>query len=161
MSKSQNLKRYITRALDSAEGIFARLVFVGSLRDTYTGHYCHEGWARLASAEEIHAALSDVHEVVFSSVLRLSLIDLSKELRLHFERLSQPEAETALLWLQTEPFRDLIPPRCSPAVRELFVSQVTTALEVLRRAPDWSELVGPIASPPQPPDQSLPPHWRD
>jgi hypothetical protein len=155
----RSLKPYLSRALNSADGLFARLVFVGSLRDTYTGRYLHEGWGRVASADEIHTVLSSVHQKLFWSILRLPLIDLSKELRLHFRLLNEPEPRTVLLWLEAEPFRDLIPPGCSPALRELFVSQVTTALEVLRRAPDWSELSGPVASPPPPPDQSLLLHW--
>ncbi len=154
MNGTGSLERQIARSLNSAGGHFARLVFIGSLRDAYTGHYLHEGWGQIVSAEEIHETLRGVHQDIFVAVLRFSLLDLAKEIRLHFRSLSQPEGETAALWLETEPFRDLIPQGCSLSSRELFVSQVTTALEVLRRAPDWRELSGPVASPPPLPDQS-------
>lgn len=159
MNGTESLKRHIARALNSAGGLFARLVFVGSLRDAYTGRYLHEGWGQVSSAAEVHATLRGVHSEVFVSVLNLSLLDLARELRLHFLSLSQPESETAFLWLEIEPFRDLIPQGCSLSSRELFISQITTALEVLRRAPDLPELSAPVASPPPLPDQSPLLHW--
>jgi hypothetical protein len=149
-----SLKRNIARSLNSAGGHFARLVFVGSLRDAYTGHYLHEGWGQVAAADEIHETLRSVHHGVFVVVLSLPLLDLAKELRLHFRSLSQPERETALLWLETEPFRDLIPQGCAASLRELFISQVRTALDLLRSAPGWPELSEPVALPPPLPDQS-------
>jgi len=148
------LRRHIARAINSAGSLFACLVFVGSLRDAYTGRYLHEGWSGIAFEDDTHAALRGLHHAAFAEVLRLQLLDLSKQLRHHFRSLNQPEAETANLWIELEPFRDLIPQGCSPALRELFVSQIRIALEVLQRAPQWSELDGPVASPPPLLDQS-------
>lgn len=154
MARVGSLERYIARALGSVNTDFERLVFLGSLRDVYTGHYLHEGWVRVASPDEIHHVLQGVHQLSFDSVLRLSLMDLSKQLRFHFQSVSQPERDTSLLWLESEPFRDLVPQGCSPVARDLFVSQIKTALNVLWQAPDWSELVGPVALPHPLPDQS-------
>jgi hypothetical protein len=155
------LKHYLARALNSAGGAFARLIFLGSLRDAYSGRYLHEGWGQVASKEEIHSTLLDAHHAAYLSVLRMPLLDLSKELRRHFRSIHEPEGETVQLWLEAEPFRDLVPRGCSPASRALFISQVRTALEVLRRAPGWRELAEPIASPPTLPDQSPLPPWTD
>ena len=141
----RSLKRYIAQAVHSADTPLAALVFFGSLRDAYSGRYLHEGWGQMASAEEIHSVLSETHQSLFNSVVRLSLIDLSKQLRMHFQALNQPERETSVRWLEVEPFRDLIPQGCSVVVRELFVSEVKTALEVLCHAPEWSELAVPAA----------------
>src|SRR5712691_2372048 len=139
----RSLRHYIAQAVHSADTPFAALVFFGSVRDVYSGHYLHEGWGQMASAEEFH------------SVLRLSLIDLSKQLRMHFQSLNQPERETSVWWLEVEPFRDLIPQGCSVVLRELFVSRVKTALEVLCHAPGWSELaVARAASLQRQPDRS-------
>lgn len=149
-----SLQRQITRSLNAAGGHFARLVFVGSLRDAYTGRYLHEGWCQVASVDEIHQTLRSTHQAIFVSVLSLPLLDIARELRLHFRSLGQPESETAALWLETEPFRDLIPQGCTASLRELFVSQVTLALELLRRAPEWPVLAEPVALPPPLPDQS-------
>ncbi len=159
MPGADSLKRCIAQAVCSADTVLERLVFLGSLRDAYTGRYLHEGWGCVASAEEIHQVLRAVHLSLFESVLCLSVTDLSKHLRIHFKSLSQPEQETSVLWLEVEPFRDLIPVGCSRVLRELFVSQVKTALEVLCRDPDWSELKGPPAWPQLQPDQSPLPQW--
>ena len=151
----RSLKCYIAQAVHSADTPFAALVFFGSLRDAYSGHYLHEGWGQMASPEEIHSVLSETHQSLFNSVVRLSLIDLSKQLRMHFQSLNQPERETSVRWLEVEPFRDLIPIGCSAVVRELFVSEVKTALEVLCHAPEWSELaVAPAALPQRQLDRS-------
>lgn len=151
----RSLKHYIAQAVHSADTPFAALVFFGSLRDAYSGHYLHEGWGQIASAEEIHSVLRETHQSSFNSVLRLSLIDLSKQLRMHFQSLNQTERETSVWWLEVEPFRDLIPQGCSVVSRELFVSKVKTALEVLCHASGWSELaVERAASPEQQLDRS-------
>lgn len=151
-----SLERYVARAIEAAATPFQRLAFVGSLRDSYTGQYLHEGWAGIASAEEVHAVLDDIHRRVFGTVLRLPITDLSKELRHHFALLKQPEQRTSLLWLETEPFRDLIPRGCSVALRQLFVSQVRIALEVVCRAPDWAAIAGPAVPPSAPCDKADP-----
>jgi len=151
----RSLKRYIAQAVHSADTPLAALMFFGSLRDAYSGHYLHEGWGQMASPEEIHSVLSETHQSLFNSVVRLSLIDLSKQLRMHFQSLNQPERETSVRWLEVEPFRDLIPQGCSAVVRELFVSEVKTALEVLCHAPEWSELaLAPAALPQRQLDRS-------
>ena len=146
------LKHYIARAIRYAHTPFEALIFFGSLRDGYSGRYLHEGWIQVGSPEEIHAELRKTHEWLFHSILRVPLPDLGKQLRIHFQSVNQPERETSAWWLEFEPFRDLIPQGCSAVLRELFISQVRTALEVLYHAPEWSELAVPAASLHQPPD---------
>lgn len=159
MARVGSLERYIAQTLRSMGTDFERLVFLGSLRDAYTGRYLHEGWGRVASAEEIHQVLRGVHQLSFESILLLPLMDLSKQLRFHFQSLNQCERDASLLWLEAEPFRHLIPQGCSPVVRELFISLLRTALAVLLQTPDWSELAGPVALPHPLPDQSPLLHW--
>jgi len=149
-----SLRHHLARALNSADSLLGRLVFLGSLRDGYSGRYLHEGWCGVASADEVHAVLHDAHHATFIAVLRLPLLDLSRELRHHFLMLNQPENETALLWLEVEPFRDLVPQGCLPEMHDLFLSQVRIALKVLRCAPQWEALSERAASPPPLPDRS-------
>jgi hypothetical protein len=148
-----SLDHYISRAVRSADTAFERLAFLGSLRDSYNGQYIHEGWAQIASAEEIHRAVGELHQSSFDCVLRLSVIELCKQLRFHFQSSRQPEREISLRWLEAEPFRVLIPQGYQPALRELFISNIQTALAVLQRVPDWRELTGPAALPHPQPDQ--------
>jgi hypothetical protein len=153
MAKLASLERYIARAMSSASTVVDQLIFLASLRDTYTGQYVHEGWMRIAPTGEIHRGLQEAHQRSFECALGLSVIELSKQLRSHFQSLGRPERETSLLWLEAEPFRELLPSGCSAVLRELFVSQIRTALEILYRVPDWANLKAPIALPHSQPDR--------
>lgn len=155
----ESLRRYIDGALHSLESPLKRLVFLASLRDAYTGHYLHEGWVSVSSPEEVNQLLQSAHLTAFEAVLKLALIGVCKELREHFSSLARLERETAELWLEVEPFHDMIPQGCSAIARQLFVSQIRRALEVLVHAPDWPELAEPAASQPPQPAQPLQPRW--
>jgi hypothetical protein len=159
MQEIERLKRYIENAVKSAETDFERLVFLGSLRDAYTGRYLHEGLSGIALAGEVHSTLERSHRLLFASVLRLPVLNLSRELRSHFRKCSEPERETSMRWLDLEPFRDLIPANCPSPLRAIFISQVRTALEILCRAPHWEELAVQDASPPPQPGQQFQLHW--
>lgn len=159
MEHADRLKAYIENTLGSADTDLERLIFLGSLRDSYTGRYLHEGLSGMAGAEEIHLKLQECHRLIFTSILCVPVLQVSRELRRHFEKSNEPERETSLRWLDIEPFRDFIPERCPPTLRELFISQLRSALEVLSRVPEWTELKAPGASPLPQPDQSPQPHW--
>ncbi len=108
-----------------------RLVFLASLRDAYTGHYMHEGWAQIADAQDVHDAAHDMHRAVFSGVIDLPLKQLAEELRMHFRTLGGSGPEMAAAWLQAEPFREMMPAGCTLMEREFFVSQMKLALAVI------------------------------
>jgi hypothetical protein len=159
MLRENAISRYLHNALGSLPSPFAQLVFLASLRDPYTGHYFHEGWASVSSPGDVNTALRETHRTVFDSVVGLSLITLTRELRNHFESLGEAELRAAKLWLQTEPFHEMIPEGCPTLSRKFFVSQLRLALEVLVQAPSWAYLEAPASSPsPQPAPQPQP-HW--
>lgn len=151
--------RLLSRSLASLPTPFTRLLFVASLRDSYTGRYLHEGWVTEASPEEVNQALQQIHRDAFQGVIALPLVALCGELREHFKSLGEVENSVARVWLAIEPFREMVPTDCSPLEQRFFVSQIRTALEVLVRAPDWSELEEPGASPPPQPLPPPQPHW--
>jgi hypothetical protein len=159
MLLENSLSRYVHKALDSLPSPFAQLVFLASLRDPYTGRYLHEGWATVSSPDEVNLALRTTHQSIFESVVDLPMLALCKELRRHFESLGEAELRAATLWLETEPYHELIPEKCPLIPRKFFISQLRLALEVLVRAPGWSCLGEPTALRPQPPGPALPPHW--
>ena len=153
------VSRYLQHAMSMLPTPFARLVFLTSMRDHYTGHYLHEGWASATSSEEVNAALGQMHRQVFEAVATLSLLDLCKEIRKHFDSLGETELRAANFWLETEPYYEMIPAGYAQLARKLFISQVRLALEVLVRAPQWDRLEGSASWPPQPPGPARPPHW--
>ena len=159
MLRENAISRYLQNALNSLPSPFAKLVFLASLRDPYTGRYFHEGWASVSSAADVNAALRETHRTVFDSVVDLSLISLTRELRSHFQCLGETELRAANLWLQTEPYHEMIPEGCNLLSRKFFISQLRLALEVLAQAPNWAYLEEPAASPCPPPGPIPQPHW--
>jgi hypothetical protein len=159
MIHEERLDRYLQRALDSLDGPFAKLSFLTSLRDPYTGRYLHEGWSSVLPPESVHDALRETHGLVFQSALDLSLDELCNELRTHFHLLGEEERKVAKLWLDTEPYYELVPEGCSQLPRRFFLTQIRAALQVLVRAPHWQFLREPVSLP-LPPLGPLPqPRW--
>ena len=159
MIRENPVARYLLHAMSALPTPFARLVFLASLRDQYTGEYVHQGWATTSSAEEVSAALGTMHRQVFEIVTVLPLLDLCREIRKHFDSIGATEAQTASFWLETEPYYEMIPAGYAPLGRELFISQIRLALEVLVRSPKWRYLEESSALPPPRPDPERPPHW--
>jgi hypothetical protein len=158
MLQAHPISRYLYRVFDSLPSPFAQLAFLASLRDPYTGHYLHEGWASICSPAEVNVALRTTHQDVFECVANLSLVGLSRELRKHFKSLGEAERRAATLWLETEPYYEMIPEGCSSLSRKFFISQVRFALELLIHAPSWEYLEEPAASPLPPPGPTLQRH---
>lgn len=117
--------------MSSLSSPFERLVFLASIRDVYTGHYLHEGWAQIADAQDVHDAAHDMHRAVFRGVIDLPLKQLVEELRVHFRTLGGSGQEMAAAWLQAEPFREMMPAGSTIMEREFFVSQMKLALAVV------------------------------
>jgi hypothetical protein len=155
----EKLARQLDYSLESLPTPFARLVFLASLRDPYTGQYLHEGWGSVATVTDIHQALEKAHREIFSAVVAMPLADVCKELGRHFAALRQPQAEVVKLWLEIEPYREMIPQGCSAVERSLFVAQIRLALEALQRLPELGVVQEEAASQPQPPDPPLQPRY--
>jgi hypothetical protein len=96
---------------------------------------------------------------VFQSTVDLSLADLSNELRRHFHLLGEEEHRVAKLWLETEPYYELVPEGCPQLPRRFFITQIRAALEVLVRFPHWEFLREPAASPLPRFDPQPQPRW--
>jgi hypothetical protein len=159
MIREDPVSRYLLHAMSVLPTHFARLVFLASMRDHYTGQYLHEGWAGASSPEEVSAALGQMHRHVFEVVAILPLLDLCKEIRKHFESLGETELRTAKFWLETEPYYEMIPAGYPLLAHKLFISQIRLALEILVRAPKWDRLETSTSSPPLQPDPTHPLHW--
>ncbi len=159
MLSTDRLDRYLKRALESLDGPFAKLAFLASLRDPYTGRYLHEGWSSVLPPELVHDALRDTHRGVFQTAVELGLADLCNELRVHFHLLGEEESRVAKLWLETEPYYELVPEGCPQLPRKFFITQIRAALQVLVRAPHWQFLREPSALPLPQLDQLPQPRW--
>ena len=156
MLGAHTLGRYLSETLVSLPGPLAQLIYLGSLRDHYSGRYVHEGWAEYSSPAEVHGLLKSKHLEIFEFVGSYGLIDLARELRSHFRALGEDERRAVAVWRELQPFSEIIPEGCSRVSRKLFSSQLRLALEVLANAPDWPHLQVPAASPLPPPGRPHP-----
>lgn len=152
------LVRHVARALSSLPSSLAQLVYLASLRDAYTGSYLHEGWITIATPGEVNGTLRRLHLTTFDDLLDCSLEELARELRDHFESLGGSERKVVELWLELEPYREMMPRGCSPLQRALFISQLRAALKVLACSPDLAVLGERSSSPPLRPVQPPPLH---
>lgn len=118
---------------------FAKLAFLSTVRDPYTGKYLHEGWTLIESSEEIHNLLRDTHREVFEFVCSMPMARLCGELRGYLRSFSAPWQDTVRLWNELESYREMIPQGVCNEEREFFISQMRVALEVLGQAPDWAQ----------------------
>ncbi len=157
MTASHKLEKLLRRTMAALDTPFERLVFLASIRDSYSGRYLHEGWANAASAEEIHETARQMHQAAFDSLLQATLLELGDAVRHHFQGLNGEEQAMARAWLETEPFREMLPAGCTVMEREFFVSQMRLALALVAESPTSSALAMSDASPRQPPARPLPP----
>ena len=120
---------------------FSKLSFLTTVRDPHTGRYLHEGWLPWSSRDEIHELLRKAHEEVFENVLNLTMPLLCGELRSYLDSVSDSGERTARFWLELESYREMVPQGVCVQVREFFVSQVRTSLNVLLTVPDWPPIL--------------------
>jgi hypothetical protein len=159
MVPEKPILHYLQSILDSLPNSFAQLVFLASLRDSHTGRYVYEGWAGISSPEEVNMALRATHRSLFESIVSLSVIALSRELRKHFRSLVENEIFAAHYWLDTEPYYKMIPEGCPRLSRTFFISQFRLALEILIEAPQWGYLEERGSSPVAVAGEISPPPW--
>jgi len=155
------LSRHIGRALSSLPTTLAKLIYLASLRDSYAGTYLHEGWITMAAPMELDHTLCQLHLKTFNELCDLRLDELCRELRTHLDPIGSPIRDVAGVWLELEPYREMIPRGCSRLQRSLFISQIGAALRVLVCSPDLALLEGRGASPPPQPGPPPPLHLGD
>jgi hypothetical protein len=116
---------------------FAKLAFLTTVRDPYTGRYMHEGWCTVGAVDEIHETLRRAHRNVFEYICTLPLLELCGHMTSYFRTLAAPSADTMRLWRELECYREMMPQGSCVAEREFFVSQMRTALNAVITAPEW------------------------
>lgn len=122
--------------LDQMRGDFSRLVYLASTRDYATARYYHDGLALGRGSEVVDKALETCHQEVFLSLALGSLEAMVEALDAYIRSTGVEPAQIISTWQQLQPFRIAVPLTCKRIVAEMFFSNVTVALEILRyRAP--------------------------
>jgi hypothetical protein len=126
------IQDFTLTTLADIPGLFARLVYVASLRDLSSGKYEHAGLAALYPEEALQQALEVCHEQVFEKVLEASLEAQEEDLRGCLSRMSEGFCATVTHWQRMESYRVLLPEQSPDYLKELFCSNLRALLEILQ-----------------------------
>jgi hypothetical protein len=113
-------------------GLFARLIYMGSLRDLSTGRYEHAGLAALYPEEAIQQALELCHEQIFERTLETPLFGQYADLRACLAAMQDGLRAAVTHWHRLESYRLLVPEQSPDYLKELFYSNLRALLEVLQ-----------------------------
>lgn len=113
-------------------GLFARLIYMGSLRDLSTGRYEHAGLAALYPDEALQQALQLCHEQIFERILETPLSGQHEDLRVCLLTMQGGLSATVTHWYRMESYRVLVPEDSPDYLKELFYSNLRALLGVLQ-----------------------------
>jgi hypothetical protein len=123
------------RTLAALPCALSRLVYLASTRDYNTGQYRHDGLAHAFTVEGSQEALARCHDAVFRGLTLESLADVVQDFRTYLRATQEDQGKILEAWDRLEAYRVLVPAMCGEIERELFISNVKIALEVVRSAP--------------------------
>jgi hypothetical protein len=113
-------------------GLFARLIYMGSLRDLSSGRYEHAGLAALYPDEALQQALQLCHEQIFERTLETPLSSQYEDLRACLAAMEGGLSGAVTHWYRMESYRILVPEQCPDYLKELFYSNLRALLQVLQ-----------------------------
>jgi hypothetical protein len=111
---------------------FGRLVYLSSLRDQNSGQYEHFGLAQIFGHEHAAQTLAISHSEIFAAWLELALAQQKADLDRYLSGLDTDPGTVIATWIRISPHRNLLPASVRPHERDLFVSDVSMILELLR-----------------------------
>jgi hypothetical protein len=116
--------------LEPLKGGFQRLAYLSGLREPSSGRYLHDSLAPIYGSERVDEVIAGCHEEVFERLLEMPLNSQREDLRLYlnllpgsFEENVKSCQENAKRWM---------PPYSPSYLKELFCSNVSALLELLR-----------------------------
>jgi len=112
--------------------VFGRLVYLSSLRNPNGGQYEHHGLALVFGEDEGRKALKESHKVVFAEWLSYNLEQQKADLDLYLSTLAEDKRTVLENWQRLEPYRNLWPKSATSVEKRLFISDLTSLLELLR-----------------------------
>ena len=126
------IQDFTLTTLAEISGEFARLAYMGSLRDLSSGRYEHAGLAALYPDDATQQALQLCHEQIFERVLETPLERQMEDLKDCLGRMPGGRCETVAHWRRLEAYRVLMPERVPSYLKELFCSNLRALLEILQ-----------------------------
>jgi hypothetical protein len=103
---------------------FGRLVFLASLRDTFTGQYAHAPLIEIVGREITDRTLCHSHHQIFAEWLNFTLAEQKTDL--------DDYLTSSLAPLEAVPYRELSPATAHQVERQLYLTDLETLMELLR-----------------------------
>lgn len=133
MDNSRAVQDLWRHTLSQIDTVFGRLEYLASLRNHHTGRYEHFGLEQRFGAEKSHGTLCKSHEEIFSDWIGFSLEAQRRELKIYLSGREETTEEIVGSWLKVRPFATWIPAGTRHAERTLFLTDLDTILELIRR----------------------------
>lgn len=127
------IQDFTLTTLAGIPGLFARLIYVASLRDFSSRRYEHAGLAALYPDEVLQQAIQVCHEQVFEKVLEIPLSSQQDDLRACLSAMEGGLCAALSHWQRLESYRFLIPEQSPDYLKELFCSNLRALLEILQQ----------------------------
>src|SRR6266705_73728 len=126
------IQDFTATTLAGIPGLYARLVYLASLRDLSSGRYEHAGLAALYPDAAIQQALQLCHEQIFERILETPLAIQLKDLQACLAGMEGGLPVAVSHWRRMEAYRVLVPEQSPDYLKELFCSNLRALLEILR-----------------------------
>ena len=114
--------------------VFGRLVYLASLRNANTGRYEHHGLALICGADEANKALKDSHSRVFADWIAFNIEQQKADLDLYLAGLAEDKRVVVDTWVKLAPYQSLIPADVRGVEKELYISDLSALMELLKNA---------------------------
>lgn len=124
--------------------VLARLEVLSSLRDPHTGRYVHYGMS-ISVGNQTHDILLKSHKEVFSEWQSMSLREQMRDLKIFAASLPVPpdgsgqridkEIKSRIVletWTELESYRNFVPLSVTKLERDLFLTDLTSIIAVLK-----------------------------
>ena len=117
--------------LSQIPSVFARLVYLASLRNPNTGCYEHHGLALVFGEQESDQALRLSHDQAFVEWLNYGLEYQKADLNLYLSSLTTDKKTLAATWQRLAPYRNFLPALAGEAERRLYLADLNALLGLL------------------------------
>jgi hypothetical protein len=125
------IQDFTVTTLAGIPGLFARLVYLASLRDLSSGRYDHAGLSALYPDAAIQQALQLCHEQIFERILEAPLASQQEDLRTCLSAMEGGLHGAVSHWRRSEAYRILQPEASPDYLKDLFCSNLRALLEIL------------------------------